>query len=1037
MRTLLRPELAVRRAWRPHLLAKFTQYAVRDTPASYEQRAHYWSTQFLRYDYANTGTVREFEPTVLSAGVLAGGMEHVQGPFGVGGLQQELLLRLRNGPVDDFAVATGSPTGQRLKDYLEDQWPLMFGELELGEIRLDIDAGERPPDLTSLVGDEHDVWFRGEVVEVQQETEAVLALRFRQTLFGRATRTLLGPVVADPQAQRHEVGRRYPTRFGQDTAAPLPIPAVGYDAIGATTVAVPMTIFTNQLTVTDAADLRGYGVGQRLIIGNEHMDVVSSSGNLATVSRGVNGQLEIVAHGAGEAVIDVGASAGEDSRWMVSDEAIPAGGVGEIFVQIPATGELVATNSSYWQVSEAQAGPGPDAVPGPYCRVQIDRTNLISLLGDLVAFRVAQLQEQQISVAVNTSVNQGLPDLTITEQRATSNTGPTQGQSVGVLRDNDTSVNFISPSLSAFYQGSVFFPAPSGAIVSQEMVVWFQDQTSGSGSAQYLKLFIGNTLIYSSQISPGAGPFVPAGTTLGPVGNGSNTMTFQMQGSTPLIKLYEIKRNVTYAQDDLDATSSASVTVDVKSATASAIGSAMKIFVAADGLKAPDGNYIEASGNELRHTPDILRFLIAQRMGQGHAALDAASWAQAEADLAGQLMYGELGELGLSDEDILARLCWEGRCQLSIAQRATAQTYRLHTASHRTGGQYLFPTPTRTLEEAQAWVVSQRPVESVRNEGTMLADFDRTFSPGDTEGFKVATPVDVEHPFDATLFPAVNTLPSTSDEFVRDRVARSRREAGPRGADGTYAFVAQRAAEAEKAFGFLLNEQMNTRSRRVFAKGLPWRDALDLELGDLVWMRVPHLPATQRIEPWTDPGTTDHLVFISGGSGWAYTNANTGAEQGGTSLRATAIAAATATSARFPLVVDLGAAAEFVQLDVRVDAAMLALLTSISLVLTSDATFATDFEIATWAVGLFTADTWVTVTMPVTDFLIGPGSWEKGKTTLAQLIVTTAPLAGGETVQFSNLRRGPLVKGRVVGFAKALGGTAERGRIDLTVVEVP
>jgi len=1054
MRTLPRDELARRRRWQPHLLVKFEQYRLRDTPGSEFLRTLYWSTDPVTYDYGNTGTDIDFDAVVVDATSVLAGMGHVQGPFEIGGLQKTLTLRLRNGEIST-ATAAGSPATMRLSEFLRDQWPLQFGMIEVAEIRLDLDAGEQLPDLSALDGDEHDVWYRGELVRVADENQSEIVLEFSTSLFSRNEKSLLGPPLpgTDETTDPIDRGTRLPTLLGDVFRSSTR----GFQVGGVTTLARTISPTSTALHFTDIGDFTS---AARILIGREQITMFGAplqgvngwqvSGGAA--GRGTSGT-QAASHAAGETILQLPAGSSV-YKWLVADHEIDS--VDAIYAHSIASPDMVRVDESLFTKTYTDTTSLPAGLAGPVTTISLNRTNLLRIINDLIILGAAQTQDQQISVTTTTTIT---PQSSVTndDQMPTSWHGHAD---MSLLIDGQTgSANTLNQVSSGSKSGTIFFPDPGGTIISQRLRVWMEDNASDY-SGVGITITHGGTLVHNSHTGSSGVYNDYAPVLLSSLNSTTNRVDITMIGgvSANQMQIGEIHRSVTYIPYPPAVTSPSRVTIDIQN-QAAAVGGSLRFFVNAQGGVVPalDTNYTASAGDPVYNLPDMLRWILTERMGLAHGDLDATTWSAAETELATQVLGTVLHELGETPEGIIARLCFEGRGQIALCEGASGTVWKLHVAEQSSGSVYQYPAASRTLTQWGSLTAEARDRSGLYNETTVLGDFDRTFQPGDAGGFQFAQQIseDVSAVSTYDFFPAAGALPlKGSAQFDRGTHGESLRIFGRRPRNDVFGLLthehaekqgvitAARASAQRDIAGFYMNDAMRANARVFHMTDVPWVEALDLELGDMVRFIPTWQSASQPLLSLTDPGTTDHIQQV-GGSIFSYTTTNTGEAQGGTSLRVQPATSGTDTSVRLPLGCDLGATdddtgdqIDFISVDVYCPASMFAIITAVNLLFTSHESFSTDYKVAAMGVGDLVSDEWVTLTKNVAEFASPTGTWEPSKTTLVQLQVGhSASAAGAESFHWSNLRRGPTIKGRVIGATKQLGGQAARGRIDLDIAE--
>lgn len=265
------------------VLVKLTTYTSRLLGTV--QNTRYFSDAYRLFDWANEGTVRQFEPWLVAIATYRDTMHHLPAPDG-GGLESTLRrtrkMILRNAlPESDSYLY---PTLRA--DNLE------FARVEIASLLLDKGAGQDARDLTNLTGAEPTYLFRGVVAAVARVSDAELELDLESEL----------PTI--PWLYADEPTQNDP----RDTGKPLPIvyglakrvACVGWDVGRVTTLAADCTSGATSITVTSDDELDAAGSAY---LGNEQITWTSVSGNvLSGVTRGANGT-SAVAHSLGDSLI--------------------------------------------------------------------------------------------------------------------------------------------------------------------------------------------------------------------------------------------------------------------------------------------------------------------------------------------------------------------------------------------------------------------------------------------------------------------------------------------------------------------------------------------------------------------------------------------------------------------------------------------------------------------------------------------------------------------------------------------------------------
>ncbi len=286
-------ELTERRALTPVPLLKLTTYTDREAQTGGVDR--YFSDRPLQYDYGNTGTLRDFAPDLLGVDPLERLMVHLPRPDTPGDQVRRLAVVEMRNAIDAL--------GKYLIDELRGE-NLEGAVVELAELLVDRNAGEAlQGDRSDLVGDEHLVWFRGQVQLVSDTSEDAFTLTLRSIVPFIDAPILNTPATNDPK----DLGVRLNQVYGECKK----VPCHGVEVGGQTTIA--QRINATETPVIDVTSTLGFPAVPsgfyECFIANERVQLETGSNNtMALAQRGVGGTTA-AAHAAGDVIIEVGVAA--------------------------------------------------------------------------------------------------------------------------------------------------------------------------------------------------------------------------------------------------------------------------------------------------------------------------------------------------------------------------------------------------------------------------------------------------------------------------------------------------------------------------------------------------------------------------------------------------------------------------------------------------------------------------------------------------------------------------------------------------------
>lgn len=270
-------------------LCKLTTYS--DRLLELVQSTRYFSDGVRRYDWANAGTVQDFEPWLLRVESQRDTMNHLpsETPGVEGSLRRRRRIILRN-----YLAETGAYLYATLRaENLE------HARVEIAHVLIDQGAtGSSFSDLSSYTGAEQTWSFRGVVSAIGSVNEAEFALELASEL--PKIPWLYANV--DYTNAPEDAGKRLPVVYG---AANL-VECIGWDVPVQTTLALACTAAQTTITLADGSlavpEPTGAFWRNPFIIGNEQIFWQGGNGNVYTTCiRGYNGTTA-AAHAIGDAV---------------------------------------------------------------------------------------------------------------------------------------------------------------------------------------------------------------------------------------------------------------------------------------------------------------------------------------------------------------------------------------------------------------------------------------------------------------------------------------------------------------------------------------------------------------------------------------------------------------------------------------------------------------------------------------------------------------------------------------------------------------
>ena len=808
-----------------------TTYTNRD--AGTVQARFYFSDRFRRYDWGNTGTVREFLPLVRTrTGPNVKSMSHLQ-DFGASTVETFEMV-LANIP-QEFGE---EPIIQVLRRH-----NLFRATLEVAELFLP--PGHSGSDLTDFDGDEHTVVYRGEQRELVRATADTIGLNFLSET-PKPKWLYADGLLVDPR----DLGIRLPLVYGDMKL----VQAVGINVGGETTLASALTDVATSADVTDCERFSASGVvwlnGERITYSSRNV----AAGTLNGLTRGT-GSTTAAAHPMGSQVVEVQAS-----TFAVAGH--PVYSIGNVYVR-KSNGKLLRVTSGLTKTASA-AGAGPDGET--IATVALSAAQMEALLNAVqtpatVTQQPAVSQQSEITITSLADLGHGT-DQTVSGWQMQSLTGqPARtGYAYGRIREfSPTPETYLGLTNNADHWDVTIAGGPLGTEpISGSPTTdleFYVAVGSGAGADNYY--FAGNR--YSTtERDAGAGvkaygvllgPFtIPAGGTLDAftVTADFSDVPLTSPGSTNVNRMFIQAVALVGAQGSwftnnpptpwnlyagltTTATVEQTITTDVEVAgdgdsevqiSGDGRGSSepfsLRVYADVVGAMATGADYSVAAGQPLVGMPDILRHFIAEFCEEGQEAVDSETFTTALTLLAGNVHACDARSFGTTFEQVASRLAWESRANIQRGEEADATTWRLFCAD--TG--YVWDTPTVTIDQYVELEERSRDPESVRTRFRALYSWDGSVGPITmAEAYRSALRADKAS--NALTSPTVLELDDAEAIF-------GRRDQDP------FSFGSIRDTNtALNVLGYYVHEAI--RDSRVWGlQGVPWTQAYKLEPGDLV-----------------------------------------------------------------------------------------------------------------------------------------------------------------------------------------------------------
>jgi len=790
------------------------------------QSVFYFSDRFRRYDYGNTGTVREFLPLLRTrTGPDAKAMSHLQ-DFGAT-MAETFETILANIPRE----IGEEPFIQVLR-----QNNLFRATLEVSELFLPV--GHSTTDLTDFEGDEHTVVYRGEQRELVRATSDTIGLQF---LSETPTPNWLyaDGLLVDPR----DLGIRLPLVYGRMKR----VQAVGTNVGGETTLASALAAAATTADVTDCERFSSSGVvwvnGERITYSSKN----DAAGTLNGLTRGTNSvsfDTEPADHPAGSQVVEVQAS-----TFTVAGH--PVNAIGNVYVR-KSNGKIMRLTSGFTK-TPSHAGEGPDGETVATVRLTAAQMeDLLNSVQNAAAVTQQPSVNQQTTIETFSYVSKGGPDADLPIagwiQALAGWSGASQTTESGVT-------GFAPPADDEFDQPGL---QPTSAVitVAGDLANGPILNTSGSDFEFFLVIGHGSgtheTLLVAERAAGTyptcivLGPYtVPAGGSLAEfeedvdisalmttaatgvyVGNMAKDIVqiakIAGAGSPPSgMAFYVSRRMAGYAigqvTTDIEVAGDAGSEVQI---SGEGLGSSepfsLRVYADVDGAMAADSAYSVADGEILETMPDILRHFIAEFCGEGHGAVDQETFDEALANLSPNVHACDARALGTTFPQVATRMAWESRGNIQRGEEAASTTWRLFTSF----ADFTWGTPFLVVDQYKELEEKSRDPDSIKTRFRSLYNWDP--SVGDT-----SAPDAFRSTLRADRVSNALSSPSGSDLFAAEAVY-GRRDQEP------FAFATIRdTPTAQNVMGYFATEAI--RASRVWGlTDVPWTQAYALEPGDLV-----------------------------------------------------------------------------------------------------------------------------------------------------------------------------------------------------------
>ncbi len=304
----------------PVTLVKLTTYSDKHGPTIFIDKQIYLSNLPCTYKYGG-GSTQVFLPIVTGGGDFISSMSHLPQPENLESFGQELDLTLSNLPIN----------GKRGIELLRDH-NMEGATVEIAQLLLD-EIGPLPLDLTSFVGTEHTVLFRGLLVQIAPITDFSLTLKFRADLPSLANDWIFA--TDDTKVHPEDVGKRIPRIYGKAVRFPVIAWEVGFTG----TISDALTSSENNTNkeVDDTTGLPNSPTEFDLLVDREKITCTKVDATTIKIKSGGRG-----AKGTTAVAHDYGSSFQEQIAapvWIVSDQESDS--LPKVYSISDVTGKLV------------------------------------------------------------------------------------------------------------------------------------------------------------------------------------------------------------------------------------------------------------------------------------------------------------------------------------------------------------------------------------------------------------------------------------------------------------------------------------------------------------------------------------------------------------------------------------------------------------------------------------------------------------------------------------------------------------------------
>jgi len=786
----------------PIILVHLTTYT-NYTSATVESEWWWTKNHPVLYPWAG-GAAKDFEDLIRQLSPISRRMEHIPNAELADTRRTVLDLTLAND-----RDGNGDSLWKRLRTK-----NLHFAKVELASLLvdptrlLDVSPTAKRWDLRDLPGTEHVFRFRGELTGVGTVTPTEIPLTFESI-----EPNLVWPVcTVAAECDPRDLGKRYPIPVGKARGVPVINRKVGWVTTLAQAITTPSA--TGNHTVTDATGLSGSGI--ELQIGAER--VTASFVNANTINLTARGQqgTTATAHNASEAIVEVLASNVLVFSGMQAKE------LDALYVVSPLTGEKVLIPSAGYTktLADSSTDSGRTVSTVSFSAAQF-RAMIDSMLAisQQPALEVQTAQVQLQSMTVESSSTLGV------------NLNVTQFSAPDAFRIDGPGAGF-DENAKVWWESDAGIPSPTAAVIRFRLVcklaglggpptgfpatnptIFKAKITSIYGKTTEFTMYTFDDSATETGILAATAWQTPSGShdvnSIVNAGGGSRFIQFWIQDGGGG-GFWDNTHNFgsIYVEDSYLEVEIQSDLTDVAIAALS-LGFGMN-FVA-------DVQGAQTSGVLHESMPDILEWFLKTFAGLGVAAIDPSSFAVAETNLGANKHAGVLNLAGETFAEVLARLGYEGRCNVVMREEATGTVYRCLVAE----SDYGFAASVRILSEIKDQTETGRAAieRATRFRGFYDLDLDPEARSINEDDLKSVVRIDKDQN-DASAKLATSLLTAAEDLL-------GRRDALPI----AFYFIRD-SATAIDVLAYYAHEALRMGSRQ--AGSVPWDAGYDLELGDTV-----------------------------------------------------------------------------------------------------------------------------------------------------------------------------------------------------------